>query len=80
MSKHINVNPGQYKEGGREHQGEGIVHGNERNEYEQTQARVPHIPNQDRVAPPTRSGLEEEPQAADDAGEPVLSDDEGMPD
>lgn len=26
MSKHINVNPGQYKVAGREHPGEGILH------------------------------------------------------
>ena len=26
MSKHINVNPGQYKVSGREHPGEGILH------------------------------------------------------
>lgn len=58
MSKHINVNPGQYYEGGRERQGEDIVHGHERQEYEQARrgrgydARAPHIPNQERASIP----------------------------
>jgi hypothetical protein len=36
MSKHINVNPGQYKVAGRERQGEDIVHDLEKREKEQT--------------------------------------------
>jgi hypothetical protein len=80
MSKHINVNPGQYKEGGREHQGEGIIHGNERTAFERTRDRTPHIPHQEKASHPTPSGLDEEPGSADDATTPALSDDEGMTD
>src|SRR3954470_15121733 len=80
VSKHINVNPGQYKEGGREHQGKGIIHGNERDEFEHTKAQTPHIPNQERASQPSPSGLEEEPDSADDTTVPKLTDDEGMTD
>lgn len=80
MSKHINVNPGQYTDAGREHQGEGIVHDSERAEDQQTKARTSHMPNQERASTLAPSGLEEEPDAADDARAPRLSDDQGLPD
>ena len=79
MSKHINVNPGQYTDGGRERQGEAVVHEAERGEYERTRHdeahadRGPHIPNQERAGRP--SSPAEEPQADET---PVLSDDQGM--
>lgn len=78
MSKHINVNPGQYTEGGREHQGEGIIHGNERNEYERAQPGrqgpdEPHIPNEERAGQPSHTT-----GTTDDETAGKLSDDEGM--
>jgi hypothetical protein len=80
LSRQNNVNPDHYKEAGREPTGKGPIHGNERQEFERTRAETPHIPNQERASPPSPSGLEEEPDAADDTTVPNLSDDEGMPD
>ena len=85
MSKNNNVNPDHYKEAGRERTGKGLVHGDERAAFERTRAETPHIPNQERAqqerAPQSSpSGLEEEPQAADDTTVPTLTDDEGLTD
>lgn len=38
MSKHNNVNPGQYDDGDRNHQGEGIVHEDHRQDMGKNQA------------------------------------------
>jgi hypothetical protein len=82
MSKHINVNPDHYKEAGREHQGEDIIHGNERNEFEHTRPGKgrgrpdePHIPNQETASTPKPVREDER----DSGGQPLTSD-EGMVD
>jgi hypothetical protein len=78
MSKHINVNPDHYKEAGREHQCDGIIHRNERNEFEHTRPGkdrgrpdAPHIPNQERASTPKPA----DDQPAEDGGQPLTSDD-----
>ena len=83
MSKHINVNPDHYKEAGRERQGDDIVHGNERNEFEHTRPGrnrgrpdEPHIPNQERASQPKPAEGEHQ---SDDGAQP-LTDDRGMVD
>jgi hypothetical protein len=61
MSKHINVNPGQYKEGGREHQGEQILHEVHKQQYAQAQKQVEEnssIPNQEENQTPAAGGGE----------------------
>ncbi len=51
MSKNINVNPGQYKVAGREHQGEGILQGRA---LSQKQAEEEHIAAGKAPRPPRR--------------------------
>ena len=51
MSKRINVNPGQYKVAGREHQGEDIVHDFQRQAYAQQLVRAERWPPRRREAP-----------------------------
>lgn len=50
MSKNINVNPGQYKEGGRERQGDQVLHEVHKQQYAQAQKAQENnslVPNQD---------------------------------
>lgn len=50
MSKNINVNPGQYKEGGRERQGDQVLHEVHKQQYAQAEKAKEQnsiIPNQD---------------------------------
>lgn len=85
MSKRINVNPDHYKQAGRERQGDAIVHGEERAEWERTgrQRRrahdKPHIPNQEHASTPRQP-----PQDQVENNESVhprrTTDDEGMAD
>lgn len=59
MSKHINVNPGQYKEGGREHQGDQVLHEVHKQQYAQAQKAKEEnsvIPNQDNQTPAAGGG------------------------
>lgn len=86
MSKNINVNPDHYKVAGRERQGEGIVHEDERHAFEGGQAHAqrvdskgPQIPNQEKASRTGGAGAESADTAAggDETSQP-LSDDEGM--
>lgn len=61
MSKQNNVNPGQYKEAGREHQGDQVLHEINKQEYAQakkSQEINSRIPNQDQNQAPAPGGGE----------------------
>ncbi len=54
MSKHNNVNPGQYKEGGRERQGDDVLHEVHKQQYAQAEKAKQEnsvIPNQHNETP-----------------------------
>jgi hypothetical protein len=85
MSKHINVNPDHYKVAGRERQGEGIVHDDERGTFEGARAHAqpagakqPHIPNQERASTPTAQDADASEAVSDDDTSQPISNDEGM--